>query len=307
MFSVPTSTLADSDSLSYDRWSQCPPRAPIGRLDAVFGSLDHILLLMGRVANFAGNDRPRKMRVHREREKAAQQQRSASQSVASGTPTQQGPPQTPSNKQPLPMYGYMPNPGQIRVPRGFDQAEHDRLYTAPVPSADKSLEIATREAEAEWAAISHAFDVYFESLGPDYAPLSPEHMSPTSTPFGPALYYRSYSIACVLVMFYCGRIILERSKPSMPPVAMAAVGMAAPSTAQYAITIGRICAGIQPIDSSVALNAHHGAALMDSCMGPLPRRRPIPRTGPTRLDCHETPRRRPSDWLADLSADRQRL
>ena len=267
MFSVPMATLADSDRLSYDRWSQCPPRAPIGRLDAVFGSLDHVLLLMGRVANFAGNDRPRKMRVHRERERAAQQQRSASQSEASGTPMRQGPPQTPSTQQPSPMYGYMPNPGQIRVPRGFDQAKHDRLYTAPVPSADKSLEIATCEAEAEWAAISHAFDVYFESLGPDYAPLSPEHMSPASTPFGPALYYRSYSIACVLVMYYCGRIILERSKPSMPPVAMAAVGMAAPSTAQYAITIGRICAGIQPIDSSVSLNPHHGAALMDSCMG----------------------------------------
>jgi hypothetical protein len=161
----------------------------------------------------------------------------------------------------------MPNPGQIRVPRGFDQAEHDRLYTAPVPSADKSLETATRDAEAEWAAISHAFDVYFESLGPDYAPLSPEHMTPMSTPFGPALYYRSYSIACILVMYNCGRIILERSKPSMPPAAMAAVGMAAPSTAQYAITIGRICAGIQPIDSSVPLNPHHGAALMDCCMG----------------------------------------
>lgn len=166
------------------------------------------------------------------------------------------------------MYGYMPNPGLqgIRLPPGFDRARHEGLYTEPLSSEEKSLENATREAEAEWIAVRHAYDVWFQAVGPDFAPLEPEHMTPTATPFGPALYYRSYSIACVLSLYHCGRIICERIHPSMPPAAMSACGMAAPRTAGYANTIGRICAGIQPLDSTVSINPHHGAALMDSCM-----------------------------------------
>ena len=53
----------------------------------------------------------------------------------------------------------------------------------------------------------------------------------------------------------------------MPPAAMAAAGVAAPQTALYANTIGRIFAGIQPIDNTVSINPHHGAAMMDGCMG----------------------------------------
>ncbi|KAK4694802.1 hypothetical protein P7C71_g2834, partial [Lecanoromycetidae sp. Uapishka_2] len=165
-------------------------------------------------------------------------------------------------------YGYMPNPGLqgIRLPKGFDQARHERLYTEPLSNEETSLEIATREAEAEWLAIRDAYDIWLEAVGPDYAPLEPEHMTPTATPFGPALYYRSYAIACVLSLYHCGRIICERIHPSMPPAAQSACGMAAPRTAGYANTIGRICAGIQPLDSTVSINPHHGAALMDSCM-----------------------------------------
>ena len=207
---------------------------------------------MGRLADFASKDIPRKRR------EAAKKSKSSSQ---------QGPPPTPNGQQPPPMYGMMPDPGPVRLPRGFDQAQHDRNYAAPVPSEDQPLEAATREALAEWSAISHAFDVYANSLGPDYAPLSPEHMTPTATPFGPALYYRSYSISCVLIMYFMGRIICSRAHPSMPPAAMAAAGVAAPQTAVYANTIGRIFAGIQPIDSSVSINPHHGAAMMDGCMG----------------------------------------
>ncbi|KAL6717203.1 hypothetical protein ACLMJK_005118 [Lecanora helva] len=252
--------------LSYDRWSLCPPRAPVGRLDAVYGSLDHLLLLMGRLADFAGKDLPRKLRAHREAQK-----RASSQSNGGGIPNaqpspSQGPSTMPNGMQARPMYGMMPDPGPVRVPTGFDQAKHDSIYTAPVPSEDQTLDIATHEAEVEWAAISRAFDVYLDSLGPAYAPLEAEHMTPTATPFGPALYYRSYAISCVLTMYYMGRIVCERVKPNMPPAAMAAAGVAARSTAVYANTIGRIVAGIQPVDSNVSINPHHGAALMDCCM-----------------------------------------
>ena len=220
---------------------------------------------MGRLADFAGKDLPRKLRAQREAEKNLQSQ-AAGQHTNQPSPPQR-PPAMPSSMQARPMYGMVPDPGPVRVPTGFDQAQHDQIYTAPVPSEDKSLDIATHEAECQWAAISQAFDVYLESLGPAYAPLEPEHMPPMATPFGPALYYRSYAIACILTMYFCGRIICMRVKPTMPPAAMAAAGVAAQSTATYANTIGRIVAGIQPVDNTIAITPSHGAALMDVCMG----------------------------------------
>ena len=223
------------------------------------------------MADFAGKDLSRKLRAQREAEKQAKYQaQSNNRPPYPSPPTPQGAPRLANGSQPSsqPMYGYMPNPGSIRVPRGFDQAKLDQAYSSiPNPSESQSLETATLEAEAEWGAISHAYDTFANSLGPAFAPLEPEHMTPVTTPFGQALYYRSYSIACVLIMFYCGRIVCQRIKPNMPPAAMAAAGVAAQSTAQYANTVGRICAGIQPIDTTVAINPHHGAALMDSCMG----------------------------------------
>ena len=218
--------------------------------------MDHLYLLMARLADFAGRDLARKKRATNEAESRAKEQR---HSPPSSTHTSPG--------HPPPMYGMMPDPGPVRVPYGFDQARHDEIYTAPVASESKSLDAAFSEAQAEWSDIAHAFDVFHQSLGPSYEPLSPEHMTPLSTPFGPAMYYRSYSIACVICLFYCGRIILTRVQPSMPPAAMAAAGVGAPHTAAYANTIGRICAGIQPISNTAPLNPHHGAALMDVCMG----------------------------------------
>jgi len=239
--------------LAYDQWSDCPPRAPIGRQDAVYGTMDHLLLLMARLADFGGKDLPRKKRASLEAAKRAKQAQS------------QIPPR-PGGQQAPPFYGMMPDPGPVRVPRGFDQAEHDRVYSAPAPSEAKSLEEAYEEAEAEWQAIKNAFEVFSQSLGPSFTPLSPEHMQPLTTPFGPAIYYRSYPIACVMTLYHCGLIILNRIQPSMPPAAIVAAGVAARQTAPYANTIGRICAGIQPVSNTAPLNPHHGAALMDVCM-----------------------------------------
>lgn len=218
--------------------------------------MDHLYLLMARLADFVGKDQARKKRAYRQSQKAAE---GAQQSPESATQTSPG--------HPPPQYGMIPDPGPVRLPNGFSQAEHDRIYTAPPPSEPKALDTAFAEAMEEWTAIVHAFDVFKECLGPSYEPLSPEHMTPLSTPFGPAIYYRSYSIACVLCLYYCGRIILTRTQPSMPPAAMVAAAVAAPHTAGHANTIGRICAGIQPVSNTAPLNPHHGAALMDTCMG----------------------------------------
>jgi len=256
-----TIQIADCCRFSYDRWGDCPPRAPIGRLNAVYGTLDHLLLLMGRMADFMSRDLPRKIR-------ASKKSQNTSPSQGPGISNSNSSPTTGTGQDAPTMYGYMPNPGLqgIKLPPGFDRARHERLYNEPLSSEELSLDVATREAEAEWAAIRHAYDIWLEAIGPDYAPLEPEHMTPTATPFGPALYYRSYAIACILSLYHCGRIICERIHPSMPPAAQTACGMAAPRTAGYANTIGRICAGIQPLDSTVSINPHHGAALMDSCM-----------------------------------------
>lgn len=46
----------------YRKWSDCPPRAPLGRSDALYGSHDHIILLIGRIADYTVRDRERKRR-----------------------------------------------------------------------------------------------------------------------------------------------------------------------------------------------------------------------------------------------------
>lgn len=47
--------------MDYARWSDCPPRARIGRDDATYGTHDHIMLLLGRIAEFSAKDRKRKL------------------------------------------------------------------------------------------------------------------------------------------------------------------------------------------------------------------------------------------------------
>ncbi|KAF1832553.1 hypothetical protein BDW02DRAFT_422751 [Decorospora gaudefroyi] len=45
----------------FRKWSDCPPRAPLGHTDALYGSQDHLLLLLARVADFTARDRERKL------------------------------------------------------------------------------------------------------------------------------------------------------------------------------------------------------------------------------------------------------
>ncbi|GKT59116.1 C6 finger domain-containing protein [Colletotrichum tofieldiae] len=54
--------------MDYQHWTQCPPRAPMGRLEAMldltdtdrYGTYDHLMLLLGRLCSFASKDLPRK-------------------------------------------------------------------------------------------------------------------------------------------------------------------------------------------------------------------------------------------------------
>lgn len=49
--------------MDYDKWTDCPPRAQLGRPDAIYSGHDHIILLLGRIADFQFRDRPRKMKA----------------------------------------------------------------------------------------------------------------------------------------------------------------------------------------------------------------------------------------------------
>ncbi len=252
----------------------------MGKLDAVFGTSDYLILLTARIADFAAKDQRRKvqaMEAARNRSKSAHgfspalpnhspyfasPSWSTPSSANAGTYPAHAP-SFPAQGQ-IPMYGMMPSTGPLRLPRGFDPEPDEESHGNPLA---QGLEAATLEAENEWNSMCAALDAFEEALGPDYQPLSPDHMQPLSTPFGPALYYRSYPISCIWVLFYTARIIAMRAQPSMPPAAMIAAAVAAPRTAGWANMIGRICAGMQPLSHTMPLNPSHGAALRDSCMG----------------------------------------
>ena len=236
--------------------------------------MDHLILLVARIADFNGKDQKRKIRAsevspnRRNAQPGGFPEPPSQSNQEVSPPNLAGYPQ-PSNmqQQPPSMYGMLPPTGPVRLPSGFTQEQPEIRHRNSSPAEEQALEAATIEAEREWNDLCNALDVFEESLGPDYQPLSPDHMQPLSTPFGPALYYRAYSISCVWALFYTARLMAARGHPSMPPAAMAAVGAAAPVTASWANTIGRICAGIQPLTNTTPLNPTHGAALTDSCMG----------------------------------------
>ncbi|KAI4204822.1 MAG: hypothetical protein LQ350_000888 [Teloschistes chrysophthalmus] len=222
--------------------------------------LDHLVLLFARLTDWAARDRGRKVKV----QKKAEQDMNMLMS-------QQSPRWTPNRgqnpaAQPPPMYGMVPAPPHVHLPSGFDQSRQDHHEANQIILQDAELEEATHAAEREWADICAALDILEEALGPDFQPLSSDLMPPLSTPFGPAIYHRTYSIACIWSLLITARIYATRVAPAMPPAAMVAAGVAAPATAHWANIIGRITGGLQPISSTAPLNPSHGAALMDSSM-----------------------------------------
>lgn len=261
----------------------------MGRLDAIYGTMDHLILLMGRIADFAGRDQVRKREVVKANggvwlprpgmfppgmssSAPPLGPQSASAGAASGQPTMPygnhvsqpqyntGP--SPSPRFPAPVYGMAPSLGPQQMPEAFLQGPHPVMPQ----NEDLPLDAATAAAEVEWNDINNAFQVFEQNLGSDFQPLSPEYMQPLSTPFGPALYYRTYSMACIWSLYYAGRIITARVHPSMPPAAMVAAGVAAFQTKGWAKLVGRVCAGLQPTNANTTteLNPSLGAALIES-------------------------------------------
>jgi hypothetical protein len=181
-------------------------------------------------------------------------------SAGQNAPRQSGPPQVPS------FAGMIPGTeGKAKLPRGFSPPREG----CPISEDDsRSLEDWTAEAGEEWHEIRTAFSILEENFGPDFQPLGPEHCQPIESPFGPALQYRTYSIAGIWITYYMGLILCHRYHPTMPPAATMAAGMAARQTGSFANEIGRISAAIAPHASQVAqVSTGVGAGLIECTFG----------------------------------------
>lgn len=273
--------IVSSDSLPYNQWTQCPPRAGLGKADALYGSFDHLVLLLGRLVDFGFRDRKRKLKAL---EKFGGEwrphqgflrflSRFAAKPSGAGHP---GPPAdtdgvgqhpypgadsstrfSPSS----PEFPQAPQPGhQTSLANhgdlAFDMlsnAGHNQIPVMPAPmgqstpyseSPREDLDQSLAEAELEWEAINGAFDFFPQQLGPEFAPLPADSVAPMASPFGPAVQYRSQQIAVLWAFYYTGRIVLNRFHPCVPPAAMVAAFTAAATTEEYAMLIGKIMAGI---------------------------------------------------------------
>ena len=220
----------------------------------------------------------------------------------------------------------MPASGRVTVPRGFTPP---RETSSPSSDSveDTDLDTATANALREWGEIRTAFDLFRARLGPDFEPMGPDFAPPDMTPFGPALMYRTYSIAGIWMNYYMGLVMLHRSHPSMPPVAVLAAGMAAQQTGRWAHEVARIAAGLHEDTAHVtAISTLVGAAFIESCFplfvagvqvcpppstsrkkipiqtNPLPNRT-VPRPPTTPLADPPPPRHRPPHRVAVGAAD----
>ncbi|KAH6663471.1 hypothetical protein B0J14DRAFT_661984 [Halenospora varia] len=260
--------------MEYGLWSHCPPRAPLGRLNAIYGTFDHVILLMGRLADFASKDLKRKrlaMKANGGWRPPVDPNQPGPSQVHQGPPPQhpqmpRGPPQMPS------FSGMVPDVHEAQLPMGFEHPRNDSPKSTD--SSDLDLEQQRLEAEEEWHDIHNAFQILRDHFGEDFQPLGPDFQAPIQTPFGTALQYRTYGIAGVWMNYYMALIACYRAHPSMPPAATMAAGIAARQTAFFANELGRIAAGISP-DCNLAaeVNPGVGAAIMESSTLPIPHQR----------------------------------
>ncbi|KAK4231306.1 fungal transcriptional regulatory-like protein [Podospora fimiseda] len=293
--------------MKYEHWTQCIPRGPFGKIDAIYGTFDHLLLLLGRLADFASKDLARKRKARRfpgppgppggfpggppggMQGMPGMPPGGPPGSFQGGPPGgfpggppggmqggppggfPGGPPGGPPGglgqgrgQSPPAFPGLMPSSGRFDLPRGFSPPRESQ---SPSDNSAEELDFDTSTANAlrEWEAIRQAFEVFRARLGPDFEPMGADYAPPYITPFGPALMYRTYSIAGIWMNYYMGLIILQRAHPSMPPLAIMAAGMAAHQTKGWATEIARIAAGLHEDTTHVShISTLVGSAFIES-------------------------------------------
>nr|POE54475.1 hypothetical protein CFP56_41413 [Quercus suber] len=263
-------------------WGNCPPRAPLGRPDAVYGSFDHLVILLARIANFTAKDRARKLQqiranggrwmpahevnLHRQQ----QQARSPTHFSVNGLHANlipQSPSGAPLSSTGASFYGMTPPlRGNVRPPPSYGGFESTQVPLNVDERISDDLSDATRSALEEYGRIRAALHTFAVNLGDYYKPLEEEHQIPQNTPFGPAKFYRAYDISCLWAIWNMAVIIAIRSHPHMPPAAHVAAAVAKRETAPFADEIGRIVTGIVPGPADEALHPNLTAALCESCM-----------------------------------------
>jgi Fungal specific transcription factor domain len=254
--------------MRYDHWVFCPPRGQLGQLGLIYATMDHLCLILARLADFGGKDQGRKRKAMAAPIPSASQSNAHPKQPPGPQMPGQGPPMgyMPPSDNPMPMHSAWAAMSANLKDSGLSQATFDASPTQSTDSED--LEAETNDALVEHAAISNALDIFERSLPPEYQPLPRDAAPPISTPFGPALQYRTHTISCIWAFYYSGRILLARLHPKMPPAAMISAQVAAAQTAAYAQRIGKICAGLyypqQYNLQTGALNPSLGGALIES-------------------------------------------
>lgn len=197
------------------------------------------MLLLGRLTKFSANDQPRKLRASRAKDPHR------------------------GNSPPFP--GMVPTQATVPLPMGFSPRRSTEHRDDSNDEVDP--QVTYQAALQEWESIRRAFGVLESRLGPEFQPLSSEYADRRDHPFGPALQYRTYSVAGIWMNFYAGLIHLHRSHPDMPPTAMQSVGFSARKTAGYANMVGRIAVGLSDDCSSVTeISTVLAAAFLESSM-----------------------------------------
>ena len=242
--------------MPYHRWGECPPRARIGDLDAAHGTFDHLVLLLARITEYGAKDRERKLReiaanggvwrpppgLFQQSPPQGPQDRPMQRPPPSGPNLQ--PPNNPNRETSPPMYGMAPST-PVQLPPGFNETRN--AFPSPESAhsdTQQDLDALAAESLSEWEDMLAACNEFENALGPGFQPLPPGAAPVITTPFGPAIQYRTHTVACIWACYYLGRILLRRVHPSMPPAAMMAAGVSAAQTAQDAQLIGRIVAGV---------------------------------------------------------------
>lgn len=258
----------DQVLLPYQKWGLCPPRGRIGSISQVHATIDHLWLVLGRLADFGGRDRFRKQRQivvsggqwkpppnflqPTESATVSKDETTAPGANEGRSRAPKAPKTSPNSKKGPPMnfYGMMPPP---TIPPSMLSSFHVndaelRKHAAPQklesnPPFSPDLRLETKKALAEHAAISEALEAWKTSLGSDFDSL-PSTPAQADCPFSPSLKYSDPLVACMWSLYYLGRILLRRYHPHSPPAMIVSAGVNAPFTHEDAEKIGRINAGL---------------------------------------------------------------
>lgn len=240
--------------LPFRDWKFLHPRGRIGSTANLHATMDHLWLILGRLADFGAKDRPRKLRkmaaiggswipepgfmsapaTSSEAHNADNRANSQKPASHTGDPranegrtrAPQAPPQLSKAKKPPPLFfGMMPPP---KIPPSMLSSFHitdTALCAGKSPSppdtdlTDPNLTSATEAALKEHDAITAAFGIWINALGPDFAALPPRPNTGHRL-FGAIRHYSDPVLACVWSLYHLGKILLRRYHPYSPPAMM---------------------------------------------------------------------------------------